>query len=369
MSYFIYLACITAKIGLGIVSSYLSYHAFIDLNLPDNICKIGGISFVIGINYAWWKYRQNKNIQIFLLLAVIMVVLLDISMSAINLVISEGNDIIKQQQQLQIIESKRLDAIVAITKIEEKKLDIIDDLQANGNYKNARYHSNNFYKNNIKIDNNNDINIKPMGRIRLGFTNLLNDENKGRFAASTFILIISVSITILMLTLDPKMPPAPKIVDIIYNRLQDLIQQKNKQKVLPHEMEVVLPGDKKCMPKSVTFAEEKVLPPEDNSIHFKKKSVTPIVDKSVYVTPQSVTSGNKKCVPPGTKSVTPGKQKICTTGKVYTFSDEKVYKNIINAFEKGETNISALARQFGKSRKTIYKILLSSTDFKPRKRL
>lgn len=188
------------RVSLMIVSAYFTYLSFVTMQLPAFIAIIGGGGFVIGVVEAstnWKKYRKAKKdgkvdrIVRFYLFVTILSAFLDISMTFINFVIVEGKSIVTQKMfnEKRKIEQARSD---------EKALKLISDLTASGNFANARFHSDNYFKS-VKSDSVKQGDEYFSGPILTGFVELLGNRTIGRIIVLIFYLLVSCGVTLLMI--------------------------------------------------------------------------------------------------------------------------------------------------------------------------
>ena len=190
-----------ARISLMILSAYFSYKAFLNLNVPTFLSVIGGMGFVIGVveaktQYMTARHRLHKGkrdgMRFFFLFATVMAIVLDISMTAAEFVTSEGKQANKQKviHERAQIEKSRADA---------KMIEFLNSLTASGNFDNARIHSQTYFGQ--RDQKSTEPEKEFAGPLTNGLTNLFGNE-RGKSFAAIFIMIISCSITVMMITFD-----------------------------------------------------------------------------------------------------------------------------------------------------------------------
>jgi len=321
------------KVSLIIVSAYFSYRAFLDLSTPYFISIIGGIAFALGVQQLTGLifsaktgklvYKLDGWLILVLLGCLVAAMLLDISMTAVNLVIGEGRYVIFQESLDKRADMEKAKAIQENAKVAQKELENINVLIKDRQYGNARYHadkiSTDSTKSNIQISQDQKLFLGP---IQKGFTNMFGSEKWGKFLTIFFIFSISFSLTTLIVVMEIK-------------------EQYSS------------------VPKSVS------------------KGVTVTGNEDI----KSVTVPSSGCdVTPGTPLIVPvtgnnqGNTKMgfqVTGNSIRT--PTKLQQEIIEVYHEykkrnmiDQMNVSKIARHANRSRKFVYQTLYDYTDFKRR---
>ena len=331
------------KLSLIIVSSYFSYKAFLNLNTPYFVAVVGGISFALGVQQLAALIFSAKTGKLIydldgwlvsiLLICLVAAMGLDMSMTAVNMVLGEGKYVIFQESLGKRTDMEKARAMAEMAKTAQKQIDHLSELTKDGQYWNARYHADNYFKKdstykNIQLS---DQEKTYLGPLQKGFTDLSGSEKLGKFITVFFILFISFALTMLIVVMEIK-----------------------------EQYSVT-----KSVSKSVT--QNMISNPKLSS---KGCDVTPPTPQVTLVTGynEGNTQGNNQGNTSGNS-----KKKIG-----FQFSDDnieptKLQKEIIEVYEKHKEknmvynlNISKLARLAKRSRKFVYTTLHNFTDFEAR---
>lgn len=217
------------KCLLMLLSAYFSYHLLIDMYVPSFLAMAGGLGTVLGIQQtvslgADVFFTKKKDISSryryllhgIIVLGIVSALAIDITATFYNLVLSEGDDIRRQQMsetafQMRAVE-KVAKAIEEKSKADQEKAKVLDGLRQTRDYLNMRHVSTDYASDSTlaSLDFSKLIDVVKMdttrekkGRLELGFAQIVGEHRAAKMNFF-FMILFSVSLTLTIAIMEIK---------------------------------------------------------------------------------------------------------------------------------------------------------------------